>query len=80
MSTAEKYDAAGGPAFPVPYPCEHGGMTMRDWFAGQAIASIPLRSWDHMGEGKELIDAWAACAYKIADAMLAQRSPQENAG
>lgn len=77
MSTAEKYDIAGGPAFPVADPCEHGGMTLRDYFAGQALASIPMRSWDDIGSGQTLIKAWAKCAYAVADAMLVARCPQD---
>lgn len=47
------------------------GMTLRDYFAGQAISSIPLRSWDHLdGDDMDRIRAWAKCAYLVADAML----------
>lgn len=54
---------------------QHSGMSLRDWFAGQAIASVPLRSWDHLGSDDMVrIEAWAKCAYLIADAMLAARS------
>jgi hypothetical protein len=80
MSTAEKYDAAGGPAFPVADPCEHGGMTLRDYFAGQAIASIPNRVWDDVGNADAMIKAWARCAYAVADAMLVERSPSPGRG
>jgi len=36
----------GGPAFPVTNPAIHDahGMTMRDWFAGQALAQCIARS------------------------------------
>jgi hypothetical protein len=30
----------GGPAFPVPYVTLHTGMTLRDWFAGQALPQV----------------------------------------
>jgi hypothetical protein len=30
----------GGAAFPVPYVTLHTGMTLRDWFAGQAMTAI----------------------------------------
>lgn len=44
-----------------------GGMTLRDWFAGQAIAGL-------MANDEDYADATAAVvAYKIADAMLAAR-------
>lgn len=59
----------GGPAFPVPRT--HGGpdegMTLRDFFAGQALAGRNVqrayKTWEDM----------AADCYEIADAMLAAR-------
>lgn len=45
------------------------GMSLRDWFAGQALANIWLQS--HVS--KPGATALAATAYKIADAMLAAR-------
>lgn len=59
----------GGPAFPVeatatPYA---PGMTLRDWFAGQAIRV----RW---GDGTAMTAEQAAnMAYHLADAMLAAR-------
>lgn len=51
------------------------GEELRDMFAGQAIASIPLRAWDHLaGDDTDKINAWAQCAYLVADAMIAARS------
>jgi hypothetical protein len=72
----------GGPAFPVADTThwdgqiQYGsnGMTLRDYFAGQALAgfcAVPDRyNW--------LCDD-AAFAYKIADAMLAARERKEDA-
>ncbi|RJG46538.1 hypothetical protein D3Y55_21325 [Mesorhizobium sp. DCY119] len=69
----------GGSAF----PCEGGvdsglypdaGMSLRDYFAGQVIAVVPARSWDHLPDDTARINAWAKCAYTVADAMLAARS------
>lgn len=66
----------GGPAFPVPevrLPDGTGvvqgadGMTLRDWFAGQALAG--LLASDRIGQ---MVDN-AKDAYTIADAMLAER-------
>jgi len=71
----------GGPAFPthpqpgITRPPEwHGGMSLRDWLAGQALAMMrcdagwsdnPLY-WEHV----------ARSAYVAADAMLASRSAE----
>lgn len=49
---------------------------LRDCFAGQALSSIPLRSWDYLSSGDDKVRAWATLAYAVADAMLAARSPQ----
>lgn len=72
----------GGPAFPA-LPAVYTaagmerkpahGMTLRDWFAGQALAGLCV-GWksDQSVTAEELKDAaWDAWAY--ADAMLAQR-------
>lgn len=77
----------GGPAFPVPIASDQpgqlvsacelggGGMSLRDWFAGQALAGW-LASFATDAEhpvhkrGSDL----AIESYKTADAMLAARS------
>jgi hypothetical protein len=46
----------------------YDGMTLRDYFAGQAITSLG-QSW---GAGHE--ERAAELAYRIADAMIAERS------
>ena len=68
----------GGPAFPtevrglgeagIPTIVYHG-MTLRDWFAGQALTGLYERSLSdsHM----------AHRAYRMADAMLAERSKKQ---
>lgn len=57
-------------AFPLAVPPDfqfaNGGMTLRDYFAGQA-----LQGQLATGEAALLV---ASCAYAIADAMLAERS------
>ena len=58
----------GGPAFPqtIRVPDEfHAGMSLRDWFAGQALQGMLAN-----GERRQ---SYAAEAYSLADAMLAER-------
>ena len=70
----------GGPAFPWPhtqYPngeVEWGlpGMTLRDWFAGQALAGL-MAAPECAAMGQEDI---AHSAWSMADAMLAARKEQ----
>ena len=68
----------GGPAFPRDHRHEgHNGMTLRDWFAGQALQQFvgerDHQVWAHQrfDEARQTI---AKAAYSIADAMLAARS------
>lgn len=68
----------GGPAFPLPIgrdgfpaPVElAGGMSLRDWFAGQALGFC-LREF---GGNAEDDVTYAAAAYQIADSMLKERA------
>lgn len=62
------------PSFDI--PMHHFGMTLRDWFAGQALGrlvgnddTVARASWTANPE--ENLAAWS---YRIADAMLAERS------
>jgi hypothetical protein len=69
----------GGPAFPIQgsydTDYEHNGMTLRDWFAGQALAGILGGGFadtiphDDLNGGRDA----AAFAYQYADAMIAER-------
>ena len=66
----------GGPAFPFgPFGDPERdagqagpGMTLRDWFAGQALEGVLAFTGVPIGE-----KVTAADAYAIADAMLAER-------
>ncbi len=72
----------GGPAFPVvepnhPTPIILRGMTLRDYFAGQALAGIMAIAGLSIIKKKEGASDWEAIAesaYTLADAMLAERS------
>lgn len=86
MNTPEIND--GGPAFPLVLDAhgnltaESPGMSLRDWFAGQALAGLSashellLSNHDLVKEfGTSGIDKLQASkAYRLADAMIAQRN------
>ena len=73
----------GGPAFPIPgiigadnnfieLPIQ--GMSLRDWFAGQALAGfcanpVGISNWSPEGISQD--------AYRIADAMLVERTVED---
>jgi hypothetical protein len=76
----------GGPAFPVvgvPDACDSPGMSLRDWFAGQALAGFLSQfasedAYVAMGrlakqDGVSIKDATAAVAFEHAEAMMAER-------
>lgn len=80
MSSKEKKND-GGPAFPraafgAPETGmlnhEQDGMSLRDYFAGQALAGL-LANPDVNGE----VHHFATDAYRCADAMLAERSREK---
>ena len=56
----------------------HGGLTVRDYFAGKALASGEASNWrDNQfkpRDGFSVIQNTAFAAYEFADAMLAARS------
>lgn len=60
----------GGPAFPVP---GDDGMTLRDWFAGQALAEAYREMIQSDYHESTHIRGAARRAYAIADAMIAAR-------
>jgi len=73
MSDALKY---GGPAFPTEprgpaYGNKYDGMTLRDWFAGQAL--MGMMASRNPNSPIFSPDADACFVYEIADAMLAKR-------
>lgn len=59
---------------PEVYYIVREGMTLRDWFAGQALAGRAIcKVWVGDSEDPECADAAARWAYFFADAMLAAR-------
>lgn len=74
----------GGPAFPGPSYTERGhlnghamGMTLRDWFAGQALAAEISGRWANEIASVPDHPELAKNAYELADAMLAARDAAE---
>jgi hypothetical protein len=58
------------------FPCdEYGerGMTLRDWFAGQALVAMGMWIPDGDHRRGEMVASRAVFAYLQADAMLAER-------
>lgn len=50
----------------------HSGMTLRDWFAGQALNET-IAQVMHSGATGDIAKRVAITAYQLADAMLAAR-------
>lgn len=67
MSTEQKIDD-GGPAFPASDHHYAEGMSLRDYFAGQALTGLHADS-QNMSSNQQN----AAIAYEAADAMLLAR-------
>jgi hypothetical protein len=70
-------DAAGGE-----HECVHDGMSLRDWFAGQAIGAVIRQCAGDCAfgypEGIESIEQmFAVKSYAIADALLTARKTGE---
>lgn len=73
----------GGPAFPLnvidpskghtegryEVEAQHAGMSLRDWFAAQALAA----RWKRSIHDNEAVLMTATLCYQMADAMLAVR-------
>ena len=59
----------GGPAFPTVAGnmVYSNGMTLRDWFAGHALAGICAT------DTADTVEKYAKCAYMLADAMIEAR-------
>lgn len=60
-------DKDGGPAFPSDLD---EGMSLRDYFAGQVVATI----LNGTSKPLEMLSHVAKTAYQMADAMLAERA------
>ncbi len=72
----------GGPAFPILNPNIgyhadiqkiEAGLTLRDYFAGQVLASMFSNGWPKGIDADYLRQVGAKYAYAVADAMLEAR-------
>lgn len=72
----------GGPAFPAlisadpKYTCVAPGMSLRDWFAGQALQGLlaAVKRRDATVTEEEMARIFSEVSYKFAAAMLAERA------
>jgi hypothetical protein len=76
--TDDDLEEAGGWAFPTRHTPQHSsGMTLRDYFAGQAL--VAMGTWapgNSLSDPEKVRQARAEWAYAQADAMLAARAKQ----
>ena len=74
IRSTDDYNAEGGPAFGHGDHMNggHPGMSLRDWFAGQALVAQIGHPRDPE-DGPLTPDDLAFMAYAVADAMLAAR-------
>lgn len=71
---ARLWPVDGGPAFPIPHESEvppSSGMSLRDWFAGQAMNAVCVGLGADLGDDRRQLLAFIS--YACADAMLAER-------
>ena len=77
MSTTKNDD--GGPAFPIPYgqimSIEGMGMSLRDWFAGQATEEDIDAHQEYAKDIGGMVPKYTReqAKYRYADAMIAAR-------
>ena len=74
----------GGPAFPVEEKNDDGttyhtnmGMSLRDWFAGQALMGLVLFH-GNQGAVEQCDPDLASWSYSMADAMLREREKRRD--
>jgi hypothetical protein len=65
-----------GSAFPYEEgPYSHKGMSLRDYFAAQALIALvpPIKEMEELEVFKECVQGFVKVAYLTAEAMLTQR-------
>jgi len=63
----------GSPAFPI-LRSDQAGMSLRDWFAGQALAGLCASQWG----GLQRVETFVERSLEMADAMLKARKGGSN--
>lgn len=71
MSDANKKKDIGGYAFPSHFSV---GMTIRDYFAAEAIRGLMTEYWNKDSFTGPTFDSISKSAYALADAMLIERN------
>ena len=76
MKSSDQIEAEGGPAFAHGNAVQGGssGMTLRDWFAGQALGGLIVGYAEAYGRPTCRSDVVVKEAYSYADEMLAKRA------
>lgn len=64
------------PAFPCPPGISYQGISMRDYFAAQALQALIASLLSSNADGKPTLSSYTDQAYEIADAMLKSRNNQ----
>lgn len=64
----------GDPAYHSPTKIYHGGMTLRDYFAGQALAGLLGNRLNNNVENSQI----AEICYVMADAIMEVRDAENN--
>lgn len=81
--TSERLDEMEQIATPAAFPWAdpnngngESGMSLRDWFAGQALIGLIQRRWedDNGDVPVDILERWSQAAYRTADAMLTARA------
>lgn len=81
MSTTDKTINDGSPAFPCPQDRISSGMSLRDWFAGQALAGMCAGFVNVIQQNRaEFIRDLIPTTLELADAMLKAREAEKPAG
>ena len=53
----------------------HPGMSLRDWYAGQALSGLLVNRPEDIPS--QVVDGYTRLAYQLADAMLAERDKDQ---